>query len=365
MDHTQTELELINVTKKFGDVVAADAVSFQVKVGEFFFLLGPSGCGKTTTLRLIGGLEKADEGIIKIKGDVVNAVPPYKRPTATVFQNWALFPHKSVYDNIAFGLRMKKVPKGEIRKKVKEFLDLARLSGYENRMPSQLSGGEQQRVALARALITNPALLLLDEPLSNLDLRLRQQMRTEIKQIQRQTGITTIFVTHDQTEAMSMADRIAVMVDGRIEQIGTAIQMYENPKSEFVAGFIGETNFFCGKVSSIKGTKAIIKTNSGLPLIIQNETNLAEGDKVAISIRPEDVEIFKGKGVPRENTFIGKIYQKAYLGSYARYHIRLDNENTIFVDKKIISGARERMYAIGDKINVGWKIEDCLCFSRD
>lgn len=348
-------LELENVSKRFSNVIAVDKVSFSVDEGEFFFLLGPSGCGKTTTLKLIGGLEKSDEGIIKIDGTIVNDIPPYKRPTATVFQNWALFPHKKIYDNVAFGLRMKKVPKGKIKNKVNEYLDLVRLKGYENRYPRQLSGGEQQRIALIRALIVEPRILLLDEPLSNLDKRLREEMRVEIKQIQKKLGITTIFVTHDQAEAMSMADQIAIMRDGKIEQIGTPMRIYNNPETEFVAKFIGETNFFFGKVS-IRDEVATVKTSSGLLLSVEGKVDVSEGAEVKIFVRPEDIKILEEKiGARGTNVFDGKIIERAYMGPYVRYYVRLDNENTLFVDEK-------KVYPIGSKVKVKLTVDRSLCF---
>lgn len=359
-DKKMYDVELINVTKKFENTVAVRNLSLQVRKSEFMFLLGPSGCGKTTTLKMIGGLLEPTEGTIKLAGKIINGVPPYKRDTATVFQTWALFPHKNVYDNIAFGLKMRRVQKDETKKRVKRFLELVRLQGYENRMPSQLSGGEQQRVALARALIVEPTVLLLDEPLSNLDLKLRQEMRVEIRLIQEKLNVTTIFVTHDQTEALCLADRIAVMNNGMIEQIGTPIEVFENPETEFVAGFMGEANFFYGKVSLVNNSTAIVTTTSGLSLMVPNKIGLTKGSNVSISVRPVDIEIFEGKSEFQGNVLIGKVYHKTYMGSHMRYHIRVDDKETIFVDKRFTSGLPT--YNVGEKIRVGWNIEDCLCF---
>jgi spermidine/putrescine ABC transporter ATP-binding subunit len=332
-------LELENVSKKFGDVIAVDKVSFSVENGEFFSLLGPSGCGKTTTLRLISGLEKCDEGLIKIDGAIMNDVPPFRRPTATVFQNWALFPHKNVYENVAFGLRMRKIPENEIKEKVKKYLEMVRLTGYEKRYPRQLSGGEQQRVALIRALIIEPKILLLDEPLSNLDRALRQEMRGEIRRIQRRLGITTIFVTHDQTEALSMSDRIGVMHSGRIIQIDTPEKIYTNPKTEFVAKFIGEANFFYGVVSSIHEKTATIETSDGLlfNFNLKNQCKLLKGTKIRAFIRPEYVKILEETNASRaSNTFNGVIVDHEYFGSSIRHFIMLEGKTIIFVDDKKI-----------------------------
>ncbi|MEM3514100.1 MAG: ABC transporter ATP-binding protein, partial [Candidatus Hadarchaeum sp.] len=247
MGHMKIDVEVKNVTKKFGEVIAVDNISFTVEKGQFFSLLGPSGCGKTTTLRMICGFETPTEGEIFIDGKPMTNVPPYKRPTNLVFQNLALFPHMNVYDNIAFGLRIKKVPEPEIQKRVKEMLELVRLPGYEKRKISQLSGGEKQRIAIVRALVNRPAVLLLDEPLGPLDLKLREEMVVELKRIKREVGTTFIYVTHDQGEALTMSDKIAVMNKGKIVQMGTPLEIYERPNSKFVADFIGGTNFFEGR----------------------------------------------------------------------------------------------------------------------
>ncbi|RLB37971.1 MAG: Fe3+/spermidine/putrescine ABC transporter ATP-binding protein, partial [Deltaproteobacteria bacterium] len=257
------DVELEKITKKYKNIIAVDDISLEIRHGEFLFLLGPSGCGKTTTLRIIGGLEEPTSGIVRIKGKDVNGVSPEKRDTATVFQSWALFPHKTVYENVAFGLKMRKKPKKEIRDRVRAFLEMVNLSGFEDRYPGQLSGGQKQRVALARALVVEPAVLLLDEPLSALDLKLRQQMRFEIKRIQKKINVTTIFVTHDQTEAMAMADRIVVMNRGKIEQIGTPREIYYEPQSKFTSDFIGETNFLEGTVLSTVGRDVDVELSGG------------------------------------------------------------------------------------------------------
>ncbi|HEY9012138.1 MAG TPA: spermidine/putrescine ABC transporter ATP-binding protein, partial [Devosia sp.] len=244
----QIDVRLDRITKRFHEVVAVDDLSLDIQHGEFFSMLGPSGCGKTTTLRMIGGFEEASEGTIYLGDADVTGLPPFKRDVNTVFQNYALFPHLTVFENVAFGLRRKKVAAGEIGTRVREMLELVELPGYEKRKPTQLSGGQQQRVALARALINHPRVLLLDEPLGALDLKLRKQMQLELKRIQTEVGITFIYVTHDQEEAMTMSDRIAVMRAGHIEQLGTSEELYERPKTAFVAGFLGVSNLLEGAV---------------------------------------------------------------------------------------------------------------------
>ena len=236
------DVRLVDVVKRYGEAVVVDHINLEVQTGEFFTLLGPSGCGKTTTLRMIGGFEAPTSGLIELKGEDVTWLPPYKRHVNTVFQNYALFPHLTIYENVAFGLRRTKVSDSEIKTRVTEMLKLVELPGYERRKPTQLSGGQAQRVALARALINRPSVLLLDEPLGALDLKLRKQMQVELKRIQQEVGITFIFVTHDQEEAMTMSDRIAVMNHGRYEQLGDPASLYERPQTRFVAGFLGVSN---------------------------------------------------------------------------------------------------------------------------
>jgi len=360
---TGAELRFENVTKRFDDVLAVNDLTYESKGGELLFLLGPSGCGKTTTLRLIAGHLTPDEGIITIDGSIMNNVPAHKRPTATVFQTWALFPHKNVFDNIAFGLRMRKVPKEEIREKVKEYLDLVRLPGYENRMPSQMSGGEQQRVALARSLIVEPKILLLDEPLSNLDLMLRLQMRVEIKQIQRKIGVTTIFVTHDQTEAMSMADRIALMMGGRILELGTPVELYDTPKAEFTARFLGETNYIKGNIISIDRGEAIVKSVDGLCFCVLDRYGLKVGDSVSTYIRPEDTMVTKTGTLEGENVFTGEVFDKSFRGSNVRLYVKLDEGGYAFVDQQVASEGE--MAQLGDRVAVQLKKDRCLCFPKE
>ena len=287
-------VELRSLTKRYGDAVAVDDISLTVQAGEFLSLLGPSGCGKTTTLRLIGGFEFPDDGSIQISGKNVEGLPPHKRPVNTVFQAYALFPHMKVADNVAYGLRLSGVPKAQIGDRVSRALDMVRMTAFATRRPAQLSGGQQQRVALARALVNRPAVLLLDEPMSALDRKLREEMQVELKLLQRELGTTFIFVTHDQEEALSMSDRVAVMKDGRIEQIGTASSVYDSPESAFVAGFIGRQNSFAGTISSFDSAGVRVQT-AGLSLYSSRPTKgdvpASSGAEVSAAIRPESVVI--------------------------------------------------------------------------
>jgi len=287
-------VELRSLTKTYGSAVAVDDLSLHVRPGEFLSLLGPSGCGKTTTLRMIGGFEFPDDGSIQISGRNVENLPPHKRPVNTVFQAYALFPHMKVADNVAYGLRRSGVPKSDMADRVSRALDMVRMTAFATRKPAQLSGGQQQRVALARALVNRPAVLLLDEPMSALDRKLREEMQVELKLLQHELGTTFIFVTHDQEEALSMSDRVAVMKDGRIEQIGTASGVYDAPESAFVAGFIGRQNSFAGTITSFDGDGVTVRTN-GLSLYSSRPTKgdvpAASGAEVSAAVRPESVAV--------------------------------------------------------------------------
>ncbi len=353
-------VELERVCKAFEGEPVVRELSLTVERGEFLFLLGPSGCGKTTTLRLIAGLEQASSGTIRLDGRVVDGVPTYRRNTAMVFQNWCLFPHKTVYDNVAFGLRMRRQPRGRIRARVEEALALVELKGYGARMPAQLSGGEQQRVALARALVVQPAVLLLDEPLSNLDQRLRQQMRLELRHIQRAVGVTTVFVTHDPVEALSTADRVAILRAGRLEQIGTPADIYERPATEFVAGFTGEVNRLAGEVVSQRAGRAVIRVD---PLEIQvHTTGLVPGQDVSVTLRPNHVRLLNGAGDALPNAFPGTVEHTAYLGDAVRCYVRLSDRVTVLADCGAPQG--DRIPGVGDAVTVGWEADRCLCFPR-
>ena len=352
------DVELIGLTKRFGDVVAVNDISLEINQGEFFFLLGPSGCGKTTTLRIIGGLENPTAGIVKIKGQDVTNKPPEARDTATVFQSWALFPHKTIFENLAFGLKMRKKSRKEINDKTYAYLELVNLTGFENRYPAQLSGGQKQRVALARALVVEPAVLLLDEPLSALDLKLRQQMRFEIRRIQKNINVTTIFVTHDQTEALAMADRIVIMNQGRIEQIGTPHDIYYHPKSKFTSDFIGETNFLDGCVRHLQADAAKVDLSEGCQIraLAANDT-LASG-KVLIGIRPEHIVLNRQKPQSENNVLEGRLIDVTFMGATRRFHIEF-GQKIIAVDS-VGDVEQDRQYLQGENIYLEIEPRNCL-----
>ncbi|MGA0036639.1 MAG: ABC transporter ATP-binding protein [Ilumatobacteraceae bacterium] len=314
-------VSLRGISKLFDDVTAVDSVDLDIDDGEFFALLGPSGCGKTTTLRMIAGLEIPSSGSLQIFGDEVGSLPPNKRPVNTVFQNYALFPHMSVADNVAFGLRMRKVDKSEIADRVQQAIALVRMSGMENRRPSQLSGGQQQRVALARALVNRPKVLLLDEPLAALDLKLRQEMQFELKQLQREVGITFVFVTHDQEEALALSDRIGVMNDGRLLQVGTPEEMYDAPADRFVADFIGRSNFLKGTLESPE----VVCLANGQRIRVPLVDAVTVGDDVQVSLRPERVMICDVDTAPEGVARLsGIVENETFLGNSVIYRVALD-----------------------------------------
>jgi spermidine/putrescine ABC transporter ATP-binding subunit len=354
------DVELIRLTKRFGDVVAVDDISLEINQGEFFFLLGPSGCGKTTTLRIIGGLENPTAGIVKIKGQDVTNKPPEARDTATVFQSWALFPHKTIFENLAFGLKMRKKSRKEISDKTYAYLELVNLTGFENRYPGQLSGGQKQRVALARALVVEPAVLLLDEPLSALDLKLRQQMRFEIRRIQKNIHITTIFVTHDQTEALTMADRIVIMNNGRIEQIGTPHDIYYHPKSKFTSDFIGETNFLTGSVTRLQADEIMVELSEGTRIKAAAARDAPPDGNVLIGIRPEHIVLRRQKPQSENNILQGRLMDVSFMGATRRFHIEF-GKKIIAVDS---GGAAEHsaQYCQGENIYLEIEPGNCLVF---
>jgi spermidine/putrescine transport system ATP-binding protein len=346
------DVELKNVTKKFGDVVAVDDVSLWVGKGEFFSLLGPSGCGKTTTLRMIAGFEKPTGGEVYIGGELVTDVPPFKRPTNLVFQHLALFPHLNVYDNISFGLKIKKLPKDEIKRKVEQMLNLVRLPGYEERKIRELSGGEQQRIAIVRALVNEPTVLLLDEPLGPLDLKLREEMVIELKRIQREVGTTFIYVTHDQGEALTMSDRIAVMKDGRTLQIGTPMEIYERPKSRFTADFIGRSNLFEGSYAN-----GVVEVDGLGRIIVEPEPQVSNKRSVLVCAKPEKISIGRTlKGL--DNIFAGEVKETYYQGPVTTYRVLLENDSLITV-VALSSGVKgARIFRLGEKVKVGWNKRD-------
>lgn len=313
-------VHLEGVTKRFGEQKAVDNITLDIRDGEFFSLLGPSGCGKTTLLRMIAGFDTPDEGRVIIGGKNMTSVPPYMRPVNTVFQNYALFPHMTVEQNIAFGLRMKKMPRDEIAKRVQWALELINLPGYERRRTDQMSGGQRQRIALARALVNEPEVLLLDEPLSALDLKLRQELRVDLMNLQERLGITFIFVTHDQEEALVMSDRIAVMNKGRIEQLGPTEEIYELPQTAFVAKFIGDSNLIPAKALEPRKVKTPIGEFE-----LDEEDALTPGQEVLLSIRPEKIRLFREKpNLP--NAFRAKVDDIIYTGSENQYVLLVDGQ---------------------------------------
>jgi ABC-type Fe3+/spermidine/putrescine transport system ATPase subunit len=327
-------IEVVDVHKRFGKTVALRGVSLAVREGEFFAILGPSGCGKTTLLRIIAGFEQPDEGRVLIGGNDVTNLPPDKRGTVMVFQNWALWPHMTVYDNIAFGLRLRKLPREEIDRRVKWVLDLLGLKGLEHRYPSQLSGGQQQRVALARALVVQPKVLLLDEPLSNLDAKLRLKLRGELKKLQRKLNITTIYVTHDQEEAMSLADRMALMRDGRIEQVGSPEELYNNPATLFTAIFLGRTSLLVGKVVDLDGDLAIV-TIGGVQVKAINH-GLSRGDEAAVAVKADGARITRPTRESNYTTLRGRVTVSMYLGSFNEIRLQLaDGQQEVLLDLPI------------------------------
>ena len=318
------DVRLDSVTKRFEDVVAVSELSLEIPHGSFFALLGPSGCGKTTTLRMIGGFEEPDEGTIYLGEREMTGLPPHKRDVNTVFQSYALFPHLSIFENVAFGLRRKGVGGGQLEGRVREILGMVDLDGMQRRKPRQLSGGQQQRVALARALVNNPRVLLLDEPLGALDLRLRKQMQLTLKQIQHEIGITFVHVTHDQEEAMTMADSIAVMNRGRIEQLGAPEELYERPRTSFVARFLGASNLLAGTVED----RGLVRLASGAAVRVEEQLP-ARGVHVAVGIRPEKLQVGAEEAV---NRLTGTVFERSYVGVATQYLVdTTDGRMSVFV----------------------------------
>jgi spermidine/putrescine transport system ATP-binding protein len=354
---TEADVRLDRVTKRFGDVVAVDDLTLDIERGEFFSLLGPSGCGKTTTLRMIGGFEEPTEGTIFLGGRDVTDLPAYRRDVNTVFQSYALFPHLSVYENVAFGLRRKKVAKDEIRRRVLEALELVDLPGFERRKPSQLSGGQQQRVALARALINGPQVLLLDEPLGALDLKLRKQMQLELKRIQHEVGITFLYVTHDQEEAMTMSNRIAVMRFGNIEQIGGPEDVYENPATEFVAGFLGASNLLIGEVTERGLKEATVLVEGGSAIRIPTGRLNGADRNVKVGVRPEKIRLEAASYTPEGgwNSIEGTLQVSTFVGVSHQFTVDSPAGSTLTIYAQNLGGAplpRE-----GDQVRLVWRPE--------
>jgi spermidine/putrescine transport system ATP-binding protein len=348
---------LEHVTKRFGDVTAVDDLTIAIPRGRFFSLLGPSGCGKTTTLRMIGGFEDPSTGSIHLGGTEVTGLPAYRRDVNTVFQSYALFPHLNVYDNVAFGLRRKRRPKEEVDRRVRESLHLVDLPGFENRKPSQLSGGQQQRVALARALVNHPKVLLLDEPLGALDLKLRKQMQLELKRIQEEVGITFIYVTHDQEEAMTMSDQIAVMRHGRIEQIGAPEEIYESPASEFVAGFLGASNLLEGSVADSDGERSTVKLATGGTITVPSNRFDGQGGRVKVGVRPEKIRLADASAdVPAGwNCITGTLRMATFVGVSHQFTIDGPGDRPLTVYAQNLGS--ETIPAPGQPVRLLWRPE--------
>jgi spermidine/putrescine transport system ATP-binding protein len=357
-------VELDRVTKRYGDATAVDGVSLSIQPGEFISLLGPSGCGKTTTLRMIAGFEQPDEGDIRISGRSVLGAPPYRRDVNTVFQAYALFPHMSVAENVAYGLQQRRTPKSEVRQRVSDALDLVQMRRFADRKPTQLSGGQQQRVALARALVNRPAVLLLDEPLGALDRQLREEMQLELKLLQSRLGITFVFVTHDQGEALSMSDRIAIMRDGRVEQLADADTIYARPASAYVAAFVGQQNFFRG--TALDGGTAVDSVH-GLVRGIRPDAvaRLSDGDAAQAAVRPEFVSIeadAAAGGEPAPNSVHGTLLGVSHLGETMQYLVRLGDDQSLIVRRPTPEAPD---LAIDSPVRCSWRPDSVQVFPAD
>src|SRR5215467_10977245 len=354
-------IELSGVVKEFqarGEVITAVAgVDLDIREGEFFSLLGPSGCGKTTTMRMIAGFEEPTRGAIRLHGQDVTNVPPNKRDVNMVFQSYALFPHMNVFENVAFGLRRKAVAKPEITRRVGEMLDIVDMGGRSERRPRELSGGQQQRVALARALVNHPRALLLDEPLGALDLKLRQAMQVELKRIQREVGITFVYVTHDQGEALTMSDRIAVMNDGAIEHLGTPRDIYEHPKTRFVAGFIGTSNLLSGTVSRVEAGRAVIEVSPDERIVVPvNDGSVAPGAPLELTVRPEKIQLSTTRPADRGCVLRGEVTEVVYLGTSTNFSVSTTTGADIVVFQQNSAAAGEAADR-GDHVWLSWQPE--------
>jgi spermidine/putrescine transport system ATP-binding protein len=350
-------VEITDVTKRYGTMVAVDRMNLQVHAGEFLSLLGPSGCGKTTTLRMLAGFEQPDEGFIRISGDYVQGIPPYKRDVNTVFQAYALFPHMTVAENVAYGLRQKGVPKSQISGRVAEALDMVKMTKLAERRPRQMSGGQQQRVAVARALVNRPSVLLLDEPLGALDRKLREEMQIELKLLQSQLGITFIFVTHDQEEAMGMSDRIAIMLDGHIEQLADPETVYERPTSAFVAGFIGRNNFWRGT-----STGAGVRAEDGTVFVSSSpEERVASGGPALAAVRPESISLSNTPPEGDSNHISGTVASVSHYGDTLQYVVRTSERDIV----ALLPRQTAPRLSPGDTVWCHWSASDVYQFSAD
>ncbi len=349
MGEREPLLRLENLCKDYGQGMILHHLNLDIYPGEFLTLLGPSGCGKTTTLRMIAGLESVTEGRVWLEGRDITGLPPEKRPLNTVFQSYALFPHMNVFQNIAYGLKVRGIKKPEQKQRVEEALRLVRLSGYEKRMPAQLSGGQRQRVAIARAAVLRPKVLLLDEPLGALDLKLRQQMQTELKRMQQEMGITFLYITHDQEEALNMSTRIVILREGRVEQIGTPEEVYEHPQTLFAAGFIGQSNLLRGEVTAVHPENRFTLRVEDVELPVLSDRPFAVGDRAVLCLRPQRVRY--GFQPQHQMEVQGVIRQKYYSGGMQHTLIALSDRVTV---KAVTQASEMDQFQIGDRVYVGW-----------
>ena len=348
-------VELVNVTKKFGDMVAVDSMNLSIKPGEFLSLLGPSGCGKTTTLRMLAGFEQPDAGHIRVNGQEVQNVPSYKREVNTVFQHYALFPHMTVAENVAYGLKQSGTPKSEIAARVAEALDMVQMSKLAERRPRQMSGGQQQRVAVARALVNRPSVLLLDEPLGALDRKLREEMQIELKLLQSRLGITFVFVTHDQEEAMSMSDRIAIMLDGHIEQLGDPETVYEHPSSAFVAGFIGRNNFWQGTATD----NGAVADDGTVFVATRPEEHVPTGQDALAAVRPESIHLSHEQPQQNSNAVRARVSGISHFGDVLQYVVTVGERDLLVLSPRSLA----LRPALGEEVWCSWAPEEVYLFS--
>ena len=369
---SEVDVRLVGVTKSFGDFVAVDRIDLEVNDGEFFSLLGPSGCGKTTTLRMIGGFEQPTSGLIELQGQDVTWLPPYRRNVNTVFQNYALFPHLTIFDNVAFGLRRRKLPEKDVRSRVTEMLELVELPGFERRRPGQISGGQAQRVALARALVNKPAVLLLDEPLGALDLKLRKQMQVELKRIQQEVGITFIYVTHDQEEAMTMSDRIAVMNRGRYEQLGDPETLYERPSTPFVASFLGVSNLLPAKIGERDGARVWCSLDDGTR--VQVPAAAIDGKtSIRLGVRPEKIRLqpaadgeATGEAAGGSNRIRGRVVDASYLGVSTSYIVESTSGARVTIyEQNVERTSHGSLHRPGDDVFLSWSPDHTFAVVSD
>jgi spermidine/putrescine transport system ATP-binding protein len=359
---TRIDVELRKVFKVFNGETAVRGIDLDIRKGEFFSILGPSGCGKTTTLRLIAGFEEPTGGEVLIRGQSMNRVPAHQRPVNTVFQSYALFGHLTVWDNIAFGLRIKKCSRSEVQQRVGEALSLVKMETFARRFPAQLSGGQQQRVALARALVNRPTVVLLDEPLGALDLKLRKEMQVELSNLHQELGVTFVMVTHDQEEALSLSDRIAVMNGGKVEQIGSPSEIYESPLTPFVADFIGDTNLFQGKLNESYAALLQVMTDKGLKISVQPQGSWNESNSrdVVISVRPEKIQVSLNEPSGQMNCYEGRLKHVMYLGTHVHYVVELLTGENLTV---LQPNRPESLIDLQTPVHVYWSAADCLALS--